>query len=63
MEMDINNNIENLRNIYRKLPLNKKDNLLHTAQQLLKIQNNDVFPIFVEKSFFKMKRTNNDSSY
>ncbi len=39
--------------VFKGLPEEKQDNLLNTAQQLLKIQENDTFPIFVNKQWNK----------
>ena len=50
MKKEENKNLEYLSNVFKGLPTERKDYLLDTARQLLKIQDNDDFPILVENS-------------
>jgi len=49
--------VDYISKVFKGLPEEKQDNLLNTAQQLLKIQENDTFPVFVNKQW---NERNND---
>ena len=50
MKKEENKNLEYLDKVFKGLPTEKKDALLDTARQLLKIQYNDDFSLPVGKS-------------
>jgi len=56
MKVDENNNLEYLSRVFKGLPTERKDDLLHTARQLLKIQDKDAFPMPGERSISKNER-------
>ena len=45
MKKEENKNLEYLSRVYKELPTERKEDLLHTARQLLKIQDNNTFPV------------------
>ena len=50
MELEEKQNLEYISKVFKGLPNGRKEGLLHTARQLLKIQDNDTFPLPPEKS-------------
>ena len=55
MKVEENRNLEYLSKVFKGLPTERKEDLLHTARKLLKIQDKDAFPMPGEKSISKMK--------
>ena len=56
MKVEENKNLEYLSKVFKGLPTERKDDLLHTARQLLKIQEKDAFTLPIEKSLSKNER-------
>ena len=49
MKKEEDKNLEYLGKVFKGLPTERKDELLHTARQLLEIQDNDDLPLVTEK--------------
>ena len=50
MEKGENKYLEYVSKVFKELPKEKKDYLLHTARQLLKIQHDGAFLLFAKKT-------------
>ena len=49
MKMEENKNLEYLSKVFKELPMERKEGLLDTARQLLKIQDNDDLSLIAGK--------------
>ena len=49
MEKEEAKNIEYLSKVFKRLSKERKEDLLHSARQLLKIQDSEAFPMLAEK--------------